>query len=122
MNGVNTIVDMNLIPLGYYDVLIGMDWLDKHNVVLDCHNKTFTCLDEEGKKSIVKIIPRPIFVRNFLDLQLKRCFRKGCQLYAAHMEELENTKGPSLEYFSVLQEFEDVFQEIPGLPPDRFLY
>jgi hypothetical protein len=31
----------------------------------------------------------------------------------------KNTKGPSLEYFSVLQEFEDVFQEIPGFPPKR---
>jgi hypothetical protein len=31
----------------------------------------------------------------------------------------EKTKGPSLEEFSVLQEFEDVFQEIPGLPPKR---
>jgi hypothetical protein len=50
MNGVNTIVDLNIIPLGSYDVLIGMDWLDVHHVVLDCHNKTFTCLDEEGKQ------------------------------------------------------------------------
>jgi hypothetical protein len=31
----------------------------------------------------------------------------------------KNTKGPSLEYFSILQEFEDVFQEIPGFPPKR---
>jgi hypothetical protein len=119
LNGVSTNVDMNIIPLGSYDILIGMDWLDKHHVVLDCHNKTFTCLDEEGKQSIVKGIPRPISIREISALQLKRCFRKGCQLYATHVEEPENTKGPSLEYFSVLQEFEDVFQEIPGLPPKR---
>ena len=54
LNGLSTNANMNIIPLGYYDILIGMDWLDKHHVVLDCHNKTFTCLDEEGKKSIVK--------------------------------------------------------------------
>jgi hypothetical protein len=36
-----------------------------------------------------------------------------------HVEEPKNTKGPSLEYFSVLQEFEYVFQEIPGFPPRR---
>ena len=35
------------------------------------------------------------------------------------MEEPKKTKGPSLEEFSVLQEFEDVFQEIPGFPPKR---
>jgi hypothetical protein len=35
------------------------------------------------------------------------------------VEELDNTKGPSLEYFSVLHEFEDVFQEVPGFPPRR---
>jgi hypothetical protein len=49
LNGFNTNMDLNIIPLGYYDILIGMDWLDKHHVVLDCHNKTFTCLDGNGK-------------------------------------------------------------------------
>ena len=28
MNGMKTFVDLNIIPLGSYDVLIGMDWLD----------------------------------------------------------------------------------------------
>jgi hypothetical protein len=49
LNGVNTSIDLNIIPLGSCDVMIGMDWLDKHHVVLDCHNNTFTCLDENGK-------------------------------------------------------------------------
>lgn len=30
MDGLNTFVDLNIIPLGYYAVLIGMDWLDAH--------------------------------------------------------------------------------------------
>jgi hypothetical protein len=49
MSGVNTNDNTNIIPLGSYDILIGMDWLDKHHIVLDFHNKTFTFLDEEGK-------------------------------------------------------------------------
>jgi hypothetical protein len=120
--GLNTNVDINSIPLGYYDILIGMDWLEKHHVVLDCHNKTFTCLDEEGKQITVKGIPRPISIRDISSLQLKRCFRKGCQLYASHVEEPKKTKGPRLEYLLVLQEFEDVLQEIPGFPPKREIY
>jgi hypothetical protein len=49
LNGVNTNANLNIIPLGSYDILIGMDWLDKHHVVLYNHNKTFTCLDGDGK-------------------------------------------------------------------------
>jgi predicted aspartyl protease len=49
INGVNTSTDLNIIPLGSYDILIGMDWLDKHHAFLDCHNKTFTCLNGNGK-------------------------------------------------------------------------
>jgi hypothetical protein len=40
MNGLRTKADLNIIPLGSYDCLIGMDWLDQHHVVLDCYNKT----------------------------------------------------------------------------------
>jgi hypothetical protein len=48
MNGLCIKADLNIIPLGSFDCLIGMDWLDEHRVVLDCYNKAFTCLDEEG--------------------------------------------------------------------------
>jgi hypothetical protein len=116
---VNTNIDLNIIPFRSYDIMIGMDWLDKNHVVLDCHNKTFTCLDGNGKHSIVKGVPRPISIREILALQLKICFRKGCQLYASHVEDPDNTKGPSLKDFLVVHEFEYVFQEIPGLPPRR---
>jgi hypothetical protein len=89
-----------------------MDWLENHHVVLYFHRNTFTCPDGEGKQSTMKGIPRPISLREIPSLQPKRCFKKGCQLYAAHVEELEKTKGPSLEYFSIFQEFEDVLKEI----------
>jgi len=69
-------VGMNVIPLGSYDILIGMDWLDQDHFFLDFHNKAFTCLDEEGKQSNVKGILRPISIRDILASRLKRCFRK----------------------------------------------
>jgi hypothetical protein len=119
LNGMNSNVDLNIIPLGSYDILIEMDWLDKNHAILDYHNKTFTCLDGDGKHITVKGVPRPISIREISTLQLKRCFKKGCQLYVAHVEETKKTKGPRLEYFLILQGFEDVFQEIPGLQLKR---
>ena len=46
MNGLVTCVDLNVLPLGSYDVLIGMDWLEAHKVKIECYNKDFECLDK----------------------------------------------------------------------------
>jgi hypothetical protein len=48
MNGLSTKEDLNIIPLGSYDFLIGMDWLDKHHVVLDCYNKDLLAWMRKG--------------------------------------------------------------------------
>ena len=48
MNGMNSRAYLNIFPLGSSDYLIGMDWLDQNHAILDCHNKVFTFLDEEG--------------------------------------------------------------------------
>jgi hypothetical protein len=53
MNGLNTRVDVDIIPLGLYDCLIGMDWLEKHHAFVECYNRTITCLDEGGKQDKV---------------------------------------------------------------------
>ena len=48
MNGWVTCVDMNVLPLGSYDVLIRMDWLEYHSVKIDCYHKNFE--PESGKR------------------------------------------------------------------------
>ena len=35
-NGLNTTVNLNILPLGSYDILIGMDWLETHRAIIDC--------------------------------------------------------------------------------------
>jgi hypothetical protein len=51
-NGTNTSVDLNIIPLGSYDILIGMYWLHKHHDVLDCHRNTLHVLMDMGNKEL----------------------------------------------------------------------
>jgi hypothetical protein len=92
---------MNIFPIGSYDVLIGMELLDLHYDVLYCHNKTFTCLDDDENERTIKGIPRSIFVRQISNLQLKKCFRKGCQLYVAHVVEPTKDKAQVLWISSV---------------------
>ena len=34
-----TIVDLHILPLGSYDIMLGMDWLATHQVNIDYHRK-----------------------------------------------------------------------------------
>ena len=89
-------------------------------VKLSYYNKTFECMDEEGKPRVVRGVPKVISVRQILAMQLKKFCRKGCKLYAVHVLEATKNETPRLEYFHVLQEFRNVFlDEILGLPLKR---
>ena len=97
MNGLVTCVDMNVLPLGSYNVLMGMDWLETHRVKLDCYNKTFECMNEEGNLVVVKCIPKVISVRQVSAMQLKKFCMKGFQLYAAQILEATDDETLRLE-------------------------
>jgi hypothetical protein len=58
-------------------------------------------------------------VREISAMQLKKCCRKGCQLFAAWVDEASRDVVSNLEDHEVLKEFKDVFQEVLGLPPKR---
>jgi hypothetical protein len=62
LNGLSIRAELNILPLGSYKCLIGMDWLDQHHAILDCCNKAFTCLDEEGNPRKVQGIPREVTI------------------------------------------------------------
>jgi hypothetical protein len=48
--------------------------------------------------------------------------REGCQLFAAHVEEAYRDEVSNIEDHAILKEFDDVFQEVPGLPPKRDIH
>jgi hypothetical protein len=67
----------------------------------------------------VQGIPRAVTVREISAMQLKKFYRKGYHLFVVQMEESPKDKLSNIEDHVVLKEFEDVFQEVPGLPPKR---
>ena len=52
-------------------------------------------------------------------MQLKKIYRKGCQVFATHMKESPKDKVPNVEDCAILKEFDDVFKEVIALPSKR---
>jgi hypothetical protein len=96
-------------------MIIGIDWLEQHKAILDCYTKILSYKDNFGTVRTTEGIPKPVSVRKVLEMQFKKCVRKGCQVYAIQvMNLLEKKDKPKLEYFVVLREFRDTFvEEIP---------
>ena len=119
MDQFETSVKLNVLPLGSYDMLIGMDWLEHHRVVLNCFDKTFTSINNDEKLINVRGIPRNIAVKHISALQLKRAIRKGCKAYAVTVideENMNNIDKLKLEDIPILKEYVVVFpEEIPGI-------
>jgi hypothetical protein len=115
---------LNLLPLGLYHLLIGMDWLAAHKSRLDCYHKTLEFVSKEGKKITLQGIRKPISVRQILALQMRKYCRKGCYLNAIQV--LKKIKGdkPIPDDHPILREYERrVFpEEVPGLPSRRDIY
>jgi hypothetical protein len=52
-------------------------------------------------------------------MQLKKSFRKGCQIFTPHMKEEARDKVVSIDDHRSLRDFEDVLGGIPVFPPKR---
>ena len=85
LNGLLTKLNLNVLPLGSYDAIIGMDWLERHRAKLDCYEKVVEYIDEEGRMIFVNGIPKQVLVRHISALQLRKFYKKGCQFYLAHI-------------------------------------
>jgi hypothetical protein len=103
MSGFPTQVNLSILPIGSYDLLIGMDWLAAHKTKLDCYSKTLECENGEGRRVTLQGIQKHVSVRQISTLQVKKYCRKGCPLYAIQvLKSVENDK-PSLENYTILR-------------------
>jgi hypothetical protein len=103
MGGLPTQATLNILPLGSYDLLIGMDWLVAYKTKLECYHKTLECVNEKGRKTTLQGIQKPISVRQISALQMKKYCRKGCSLYVVQVLESAEDDKPKLEDHPILR-------------------
>jgi hypothetical protein len=83
-------------------VILGMDWLSKHKVLINCAKKSIKLTTSEGKD--MEFVIEPVVIA------------KGVA-NRAKVNQLDASQGSEVP---VVSEFPDVFpEELPGMPPDR---
>lgn len=101
-----------------YDVILGMDWLGKYKAHLDCHRGRVRFETSKGRLEYQGVRPTDGSLIISV-IQAERMIEKGCEAYLAAITTTEVGKDASLSEIPVVSEFEDVFQALSGLPPDR---
>ena len=112
MDQFETSMKLNVLSLGSYDMLIGMELLEQHRVVLNCFDKTFTCVNNDGETINVRGIPRKIAIKKISALQLKRVVRKGCKSFVVTIineENINNKDKLKLEDIPIPRGYSNVF-------------
>ncbi|GJX44315.1 putative reverse transcriptase domain-containing protein [Tanacetum coccineum] len=117
---VNHVFEIDLMPieLGTFDVIIGMDWLVKHDAVIVYGEKVVRIpygnktLIVEGDKGVSRL-------KVISCIKARKYVERGCHLFLAHVTE-NKSKEKRMEDVPVIRDFPEVFpEELPGLPPPR---
>jgi hypothetical protein len=84
------------------DVILGMDWLSKHKVLIDCAKKSVKLTTPYGKE--LEFVTEPVVTTKGVANHVK-------------VNQLDASQGFEVP---VVNEFLDVFpEELPSMPPDR---
>ncbi|GKF78011.1 putative reverse transcriptase domain-containing protein [Tanacetum coccineum] len=104
------------IELDAFDVIIGMDWLVKHDALIVCGKKEVH-IPVKGKMLVVKGNCDESRLKVVSCIKVRKYIKRGCHLFLAHVTEKE-AKEKRLEDVLIIRNFPEVFpDDLPGLTP-----
>jgi hypothetical protein len=116
-----TRANLYIMILGSYDVVIGMDWLESHEAILNGKTKRLRLVDDEGQRCMIIGWNQGVSLRFISSLHLRKSMHKGCKLYVILALNKQGV-AEGLEHLPVVREFLDVFpKELIGMSPEREL-
>nr|GEU39936.1 putative reverse transcriptase domain-containing protein [Tanacetum cinerariifolium] len=113
LNLVNHIFLIDLMPieLGTFDVIIGMDWLVKHDVVIVCGEKVVRI--PYGNKMLIDKSEKGVSRLKVIScIKARKYVERGCYLFLAHVTE-SKSKEKQMEDVPVILDFPEEFPRLP---------
>ncbi|XP_075103562.1 uncharacterized protein LOC142178130 [Nicotiana tabacum] len=110
--------DLIEMPFQDYDVIVGMDWLHRYHVLVDCRLKQVT-FRTHGYSHIVVQEERSLTSNIISAVLTRKMICQGCDAYLAHIVDTQ-LGSPSLKDIPTICDFPGVFpDDLPRLPPKR---
>ena len=108
------------LPFHEFDLILGMDWLSKHQAIVDCDKKIIRLKCSDLLEVTLHDIQFRVVPNVILAMQARQLLRKGCEAFFFSLV-LDSKRGQvDVEKIPVVKEFLDVFpKELPGIPPER---
>ncbi|GKA74447.1 putative reverse transcriptase domain-containing protein [Tanacetum coccineum] len=113
---VNYVFEIDLMPieLGTFDVIIGMNWLVKHDAVIVCGEKVVH-IPYGNKTLIVKGDKGVSRLKIISCIKARKYVERGCHLFLAHVTK-SKSEEKRMEDMPMIHDFPEVFpEELPGL-------
>jgi hypothetical protein len=102
IRGVDFVTNLIVLESKGIDVILGMEWLSKHKVLINCAKKSVKLTTPNGKE--LEFVTDPVVTAKGIAKRVK-------------VNQLDTSQGFEVP---VVNEFSDVFpEELPGMPPDR---
>nr|GEV92965.1 hypothetical protein [Tanacetum cinerariifolium] len=112
-------IDLIPISLGVFDIMIGMDWLDRYNANILCSQKLVRVVNPQGREIIIYGDKRKDEFKLCSMMKAKNYLSHGCQAFMAHVIDTSYEKKRAKDVL-VFNKFLDVFlEDLPGIPPER---
>ncbi|VFQ77371.1 unnamed protein product [Cuscuta campestris] len=113
------LADLIELPHKEFDIILGMDWLTKHQAIVECKEQVVKLRTDDGNEVIIRgeLLPKaPEFISY---MQAKRLIRRKCEAFLCTVKDIQK-ETPNHKDISVVWDFPDVFsEELSGLPPPR---
>ena len=101
-------IDLIAFPFHEFDLILGMDWLSKNRVIVDCDKKTVLLKCFDLSEVTIHGIRYDSVSNVISSMQAQRFLRKGCEAFLALV--LDSKRGQlNLENIPMIKKFPYVF-------------
>ncbi|CAH9101779.1 unnamed protein product [Cuscuta epithymum] len=113
-------VDLIVLNMKDYDVILGMDFLQKYNASIICRKRIVSFVPAGSDPFLFLGEPKRSGKVMISALQAGRLIRGGCAAFLAHVVDKNSGEPMHLSEVPVVEGYSDVFPEdLSGLPPSR---